>query len=50
MDIMVIATFLIKLSEFGKPEFELFIEAWFWLDGVTLMANGNVLKNAKCEG
>ena len=44
-----IAAFLTKLSEFGGLEFELSIEVWFWLHGTTLMANGNLLRNAKRE-
>ena len=41
--------FLTKLFAFGRLEFEIFIEVWFWLYGVTLMANDNLLQKAKRE-
>ena len=31
------AAFLTKLFEFGRLEFEIFIEVWFWLYGVALI-------------
>ena len=43
MGINVITAFLTKISECGGLEVEIFIEAWFWLYGATLMANGNLL-------
>ena len=49
MGITVITAFFTKLSEFGGREVEIFIEVWFWLYGATLMANGNLLWNAKRE-
>ena len=49
MGITVVAAFLTKLSEFARLEFEVLIEIWFWLYGATLMANGNLLRNAKRE-
>ena len=39
--------FITRLSEFGRLEFEDFIEVWFWLYGATLKANGNILQNSK---
>ena len=41
--------FFTKLSEFGWREVEIFIDVWFWLYCGTLMANGNLLWNAKRE-
>ena len=49
LDIIVTAAFFTKLSEFGGLEFEILIEAWFWLYGATLMVDGNLLRNAKHE-
>ena len=47
--ILLLNGFLTKLSEFGGLEIGIFIEVWFWLYGATLMANGNLLWNAKRE-
>ena len=49
MGITVITAFFTKLSEFRGREVEIFIDVWFWLYGATLMANGNLLWNAKRE-
>ena len=38
------AAFLTKLFEFGRLEFEIFIEVWFWLYGVALMGNSTYYK------
>ena len=49
LDITIMTAFLTKLFAFGRLEFEIFIEVWFWLYGVTLMANDNLLQKAKRE-
>ena len=43
------AAFLTRRFEFGRLEFEIFTEVWFWLYGVALMANDNLLRKAKRE-
>lgn len=48
LDITVLGPFLTKASEFGRLEFKAFIEVWFWKYGTTFLANGNLLRNAKC--
>ena len=49
LDITVMAAFLTRRFEFGRLGFEIFTEVWFWLYGVALMANDNLLRKAKRE-
>ena len=49
LGITVTTAFLTKLSQFRELEAEIFAEVWFWLYGTTLIANGNLLWNAKHE-
>ena len=48
-DIAFTAPFITKLFEFGRFEFEIFIDIWFWLYDATLMSNDTLLRNAKRE-
>ena len=38
------AAFLTKRFEFGRLEFEIFIEVWFWLYGVHLWETALITK------
>ena len=49
LDITVIAAFPTKATEFGRLEFDVFIEVLLWLKSATLMANNNLLGNAERE-
>ena len=41
--------FRTKHFQFGRLEFEILIEVWFWLYDVEFMANGNLLRKPKRE-
>ena len=51
LDITIIPAFLTKRSEFGRLKFQIYIEVWFWLYGITNATAPNTIQieNSKQE-